>query len=143
MDLKLRAKLIETIKQQGLPTGKGPVPVVTLEEFFTGNDDLGSIGCNLMEHPGTGAFYETLRAIRSRPEVQDVLVGIYEVEEADESMWPFSEHVYILTSAPQTEIESWMVALQPDEIGQGYTFGTPRAAPELKPGMHPWTAWWD
>lgn len=48
MDLERRAKLIETIKKQGMTSGEGPMPVVTLEEFFTGNDDPGSIGCNFL-----------------------------------------------------------------------------------------------
>ena len=49
-------------------------PVVTLEDFFEGNQDEASIGCNLVDHPGVDRFYETLRGIRDRADVQDVLV---------------------------------------------------------------------
>jgi hypothetical protein len=143
MDSIKRRILIEKTKQQGLPRTGHPLPIVSLEEFFTGNDDEGSIGCNLIDHPGTPAFYDTLRAIRARPDVQDVLIEIYEVEEDDESMWPFSEGVYILTSALRAEIEAWMAPLQSDEIAEGYPFGVPAAAPPLAPGMRVYAAWWD
>ena len=46
---------------------------------FEGNDDLGSIGCNLLDHPGPAHFYEVLRSIRDRSEVHGVWVGITEV----------------------------------------------------------------
>ena len=53
MDLKKRAALINKIKSIALPETTDKTPVVSIEEFFEGNDDLGSIGCNLYEHPGT------------------------------------------------------------------------------------------
>jgi hypothetical protein len=28
--------------------------IVPIDRFFDGNDDLGSIGCNLIDHPGNG-----------------------------------------------------------------------------------------
>ena len=47
-----RERLILRIKALGLPSYEGPRPLVSLEEYFDGNDDLGSIGCNLSDHPG-------------------------------------------------------------------------------------------
>jgi len=44
--------------------------------FFHGNDDLGSISCDLTDHPGTARFYAVLRDVRGRPEVHDVRIGI-------------------------------------------------------------------
>src|SRR4051794_17143456 len=115
MDAHKRGLLIEAIKQQGWPNPSHQLPIVSLEEFFTGNDDEGSLGCNLIDHPGMRFFYDTLRTIREKPMVQEVLIEIAEVEESDESMWPFSECVYILTSASQADVEAWMEPLQPDE----------------------------
>jgi len=37
--------LAEIDRRGGYETGVGPEPVVSLELFFEGNDDLGSIGC--------------------------------------------------------------------------------------------------
>jgi hypothetical protein len=143
VEVERRQNLIERIKQQGLPGQYSTQPVVPLEDFFLGNDDYGSIGCNLPEHPGPQTFFSLLKALRSRPEVQDVLVEITEVAEQDEMMWPFSERIYVLTHAAQEQVEDWVSALQPDEISPGYPFGTPPAAPPLEPGVKVYSIWWD
>lgn len=144
MDQDRRRELIESIKRQGLPGGRTPLPVVSLEEFFVGNDDLGSIGCNLLdEHPGVDGFYRTLADVRGRLEVQDVLIEIYEVEGDQESQWPFSERVYVLTSAAKPDVERWLAPLFPDDVNEGWTFGVPTAAPHLEVGVRVFGAWWD
>lgn len=138
-----RQKLIEKIKTIGLPAPGRPLPLVSLEDFFTGNEDYGSIGCNLGEHPGPQLFFEHLKGIRARHDVQDVLVEINEVEEADEEMWPFSDRVYILTNAPEEEVVSWTAPLMADEVEAGYAYGQPSSAPELQAGMKVYGVWWD
>ena len=119
------------------------MPVVTLEAFFVGNDDPGSIGCNLSDHPGTDEFYRVLRSVRTRPDVQDILIEIYEVDEDDLELWPFSERVYIFTSASQAEVEGWVAPLQPDEVAEGWRDGIPDAAPDLECGIKVYGVWWD
>ena len=139
-----RRVLIEKLKRTGLPGTVGPLPVVSLEDFFIGNEDYGSIGCNLPEHPGPQFFFEKLREIRARADVQDVLVEIQEVEEDDESMWPFSDRVYILSSAAREEVADWVASLMPDEIEEGAAYGEPPAsAPHLQAGMKVYGVWWD
>src|SRR6187402_2063100 len=73
------------------------LPMVSLEEFFTNNPDDRSIGRSLSEHPGVNGFYKQLQSIRSRPEVQDVLVEICEVDEANSATWPKAERIYFVT----------------------------------------------
>ena len=47
--METRTKLIMKIKQQGDPNDpKEPDPIVSLEDFFEGNRDIGSIGCNIL-----------------------------------------------------------------------------------------------
>jgi len=138
-----RQALINEVKRQGLPVGGSPLPVVSLEAFFEGNADLGSIGCNLLEHPGTKAFYEVLRGVRAHPEVQQVLVEIYEVEEGDESMWPFSERVYVYTTVSDEIVYEWLESLEPDELIEGFTQGKHPNAPDPEVGFRVVGAWWD
>jgi hypothetical protein len=138
-----RDTLIKKIRSQGLPSFSDPLPVVSLEDFFEGNEDYGSIGCNLLEHPSPQRFFEHLLAIRSRSDVQDVLIEIFEVEESDSTIWPFSERVYVLTSASTEDVADWMKPLEPDEIEVGYFQDKPPAAPELREGMRVYAAWWD
>jgi hypothetical protein len=66
--------LAEINRQGGYETGEGPAPVVSLELFFEGNDDLASIGCNLTDHPGVPHFFTVLRNLRDRAEAQEVRV---------------------------------------------------------------------
>jgi len=140
-----RRRLIETIRLQGLPSPDGitPLPLVSLEDFFVGNEDFGSIGCNLTKHPGPQGFYRVLKAVRQRPDVLDVLVEIHEVEEGDESMWPFSDRVYILTSAQEKTVEEWVAELQPDTVEEGWAAGRPKAAPMVELPCRVWAVWWD
>ena len=139
-----RRELIEKLKRIGLPPHGAPPPVVSLEDFFVGNEDYGSIGCNLSEHPGPQFFFERLKEIRLGGSVQDVLVEVSEVEEGDESMWPFSDRIYILSSAAKEEVAGWVAGLMPDEVGEGFAYGDPPAsAPGLREGVKVYGVWWD
>jgi hypothetical protein len=135
--------LIEKIRSQGPIDLQNSSPVVSLEDFFEGNQDLGSIGCNLIKHRGTQKFFDTLRSIRELPDVQDVLVEIHEVDESDDFSWPFSERVYVYTTAGKEEVSNWLKPLGPDEIEEGFVQGKPYAAPEAGEGMRVLAAWWD
>ncbi|MCA9673400.1 MAG: hypothetical protein KC464_00060 [Myxococcales bacterium] len=138
-----RQQLIDKINRQADPADpEAPSPIVSLEDFFEGNDDLASIGCNLAEHPGTDGFYRVLRDVRARPNVQDVLVEIYEVMEGEDE-WPFSERVYVLTSAEPDEVRGWLAALDPSEIEEGWASGASPAQPLLQPRMRVLGVWWD
>jgi len=121
---------------------EGSLPVVSLELFFEGNDDIGSIGCNLLNHPGIEKFYSVLKHIRNKSNVQDVFIEIMEYEEGDD-VWPFSERVYILTEASTGEVTNWVKELEIDDISEGYMFGQPKVAPKLKVGYFVYSIWWD
>jgi hypothetical protein len=142
MDIGKRNELIEKIKMIGLPDDMEETPVVSLEDFFAGNDDLGSIGCNLINHPGIDCFFNLLAKIRSRPDVEDVLVGIYEVEEEDTTMWPFSEQVFIISNASENDISDWVKYLEVDDISvESPTIIKP--SPDLPNNYKLFQLWWD
>ena len=132
-----------------------PLPIVSLEEFFEGNNDYGSIGCNLDDpqakpplpvpywpHPSPQGFYEILRAVRERQEVQDVLVEVSDTDVGEEDR-PFSELVYILTTESIGEVEVWAASLHPTEVSEGYEGEKPALVPDLLPGYIVYTLWWD
>jgi hypothetical protein len=134
--------LAEIERQGGYSGGSAPLPVVSLELFFEGNDDLGSIGCNLADHPGPARFYSVLRSIRARPGGHDVWVGISEVMGPDE--WPFSDHVYVVGTASADEVARWAAELEPDAPGGEWWNGVPPLRPiTIPPGAHLVTLWWD
>jgi hypothetical protein len=111
------------------------LPVVKLEEIFTGNDDYGSIGCNLSPPLGPQYFCKRLNEIRERSNVHDVLVEINEVVEEDSTTWPFSESVYIFTNATHIEVAQWAAALQRDAVEEGFANGRPRRVKDLPPDI--------
>ena len=144
MDQIKRSKLIELVREQ--PNSEdGPLPVVSVEQFFDGNDDAESIGCNLLAPPGIRVFRETLEAVQGRLSVQRVLVEVPNVEEAVEhgTMWPFSDRVYVLTRSDPADVATWLSSLAPDEVVEGWYQGQPSAAPCLDSGVKVLSVWWD
>jgi len=138
-----RDVLIERIlAQSDISDPDRPAPVVSLENFFEGNEDLGSIGCKLADHPGIARFFEVLCGIRARADVQDVLVEIYEIMEGEDE-WPFSERVYVITSATTDDVMRWVAELAPSEVEEGWPGAIPDSAPEIQTGMKAYALWWD
>jgi hypothetical protein len=134
-----RERLVAKIVPQKLRPGE---IVVTLEDFFVGNDDRGSIGCNLGEdQPKISKFFDTLRNIRSRADARDVLVRICEYD--NPNSWPYTDTVYILASAAIEDVRRWVELLKPDEVYAEWMYGAPPKAPPLKSGMTPYSVWWD
>jgi hypothetical protein len=140
MDVARRNQLLQKLQGRSVG-GLGPGPTVSLEDFFQGNDDLGSIGCNLISHPGVDVFHRTLATIRARPDVQDILVEIRDL--VDEHSWPFSDTVFVLTSMHRDELANLVTKLQPDEVGQFPPGRIPSDLPALKPEMQTLGLWWD
>ena len=137
VDSTKRDELIQRIQAQ--PEHEEGRALVTIAEFFDGNDDLGSIGCNLTDHPGLDHFRQVLDNIASRPDVEQVWLQIYDLEEGD---WPFSENVLIVGTAPASHIEELSESLQPSEVSELQMDWTPSRAPDLS-GRRYINLWWD
>ena len=136
------AELIADIVGQEPEPGSRAEPVVGLDLFFEGNDDPASIGCNLAGHPGTATFHRVLRAVRDRPEVEDVQVGITEVMAPDE--WPFSDHVYVVGTMSAEQVAAWCAPLRPDDARYGWWRGVaPRRLADVPPEVNVVHIWWD
>ncbi len=95
-----------------------PRPLVTLEEFFEGNNDPGSIGYNLLDPPEPREFYILLLEIRKRPGVGDVRIEIKQLE--DPKDWPCTDTIWVITTASLPEVRSWFPKrLAPSELMEG------------------------
>ena len=116
-----------------------PRPLLTLAEFFDGNDVIGSIGCNLTPTPAE--VYSLLQCIAARPDVADVRV---QVTMFDDPAWPFSDTVWIMTSASAEDVWDWFDEhLRPDECWEGWTQGVRFEPYSFPVGMHPVGCCWD
>ncbi|WP_369935908.1 hypothetical protein [Xanthomonas tesorieronis] len=81
-----------------------------------------------------------MNAIAPRPDVEDIRVQIaaFDVPE-----WPFSDTVYIMTSATPEEVETWFPQyLKPDETWAGFV-DQPYEPYQVSNGTHPVACWWD
>ncbi|WOO87200.1 hypothetical protein RZE82_08785 [Mollicutes bacterium LVI A0039] len=106
-----RNKLVKVIEELSTPDNYITVDV---DEFFDGNNDLGSIGCNLYPvHPGLEVFYNTLKKLESHDDVDNFQVVICDV---DEGSWPYSELIYVYTKLDIEQVTQIVAHLEPDDI---------------------------
>jgi len=118
-----------------------PRPLLTLTEFFDGNKTVGSIGCNLTPTPTPSELYEILTRIAYRTDVHDIRVQISMFDDPD---WPFSDTVWIITSAESDDVSKWFdEPVRPDECWSGWTDGVSFEPYEVPPEFNPVACWWD
>jgi hypothetical protein len=115
--------------------------VVPIARFFDGNDDLGSIGCNLDPHPGIGKFRSVLVGLLSRPDVKAVYAQISELDPG-EGCWPFSDTVLVAGTITADQLRKAVAVLQPDEVGAGDEFGVSPSIGE-RHSSPVIVIWWD
>ena len=133
-----RATLLERIGD--INNNDLPRPLVGLELFFEGNDDLGSIGCNLPGPVSPADFYALLKDLRKRSDVRDILIEVKDQEDPDG--WPFSDTIWFITSADPAEVKSWFPEnLAPDDVVDGFSANIePYKVPD---GFRAVGAWYD
>jgi hypothetical protein len=135
-------RITERVNRLGNPNRpETPCPLLTIEEFFEGNDCVGSIGCNLSPTVTPARFYAVFKEIAARCDVKDIRMQITAFDDPD---WPFSDTVYILTSASVEEVAGWFDAdLRPDEVSEGFRSGMTYERYDIPPDTRPVLCWWD
>ena len=114
--------------------------LVPIDRFFDGNDDPGSIGCNLFDHPGIDRFREILVGLTNRPEVQAVYAQITELNPGDDS-WPFTDTVVVVGSIDAAALKDHVAQLMPDEVGPAASENWPSIT--AKHCAPVFSIWWD
>ena len=118
-----------------------PFALLSLSEFFDGNEIDGSIGCNLDPMPSPLEFYEFLRTIEARPTVDRVHVQITAFDDPD---WPFSDTVWISTTASEEEVRAWFPdELEPNEVWTGWIESQKYEEIIIPNGYNVIACWWD
>jgi hypothetical protein len=129
------------LKADLLAQGSAEPPFVAIERFFDGNDDEGSIGCNLLPHPGIAAFRNALVGLTRRPNVEAVYALVAETDPG-EGLWPFSDTIFVAGTIGHRELMQAITALQPDEIAVAEEPMIPRRLRSAHRGQVLY-AWWD
>jgi hypothetical protein len=134
-------RITERVGRLGHPDAPDtPTPLLSIEEFFEGNDEVGSIGCNIFPTPTPQDFYEIFRRTASRNDVADIRV---QVTAFDAPEWPFTDTVYVMTTAPAEEVMHWFPeSMRPDETRRGF-FDQAYEPYDVPPGVWPIACWWD
>ncbi len=139
-----RKILVARINQGGdINNPDTPRPLVSLEEFFEGNEDYGSIGYNFYpDQPSPAEFYEIFKTIRRKPEVYDVRVEIMDLE--DPQGWPSTDTVWIITSVKPDTLSMWLGSrFQADEILKGFQSEYAIEPYDIPKDNQALGVWWD
>ena len=92
---------------------------VPAEEFFAGNTDDWSFGRHMQTSRDipVAQYAGVFRSVAARPDVQAVYVQVHEVPDDEDpeerDMWPSAFVVFVITSAPASEVEAWLRPLEP------------------------------
>src|SRR5271165_2774522 len=121
-----REALLRKLKHLHEVNSKAP-PVVELDEYFIGNTDEESIAPNAWGdgRPAISEIHRVLSAIRARPDVSAVLVGLhFDWGDAERfGGWPAAENVHIFSSSSVAEAETWVNSLMTDGVLEGWPYG--------------------
>jgi hypothetical protein len=115
--------------------------LVPIDRFFDGNDDEGSIGCNLEPHPGVSLFKETLLGLTRRPDVVAVHAVIAEADPGEDA-WPFTDTVLVVGTLDSESLAAAVSELEPDEVGPADADAI-SVAGRIPPGASAFVIWWD
>lgn len=115
--------------------------IVAIDRYFDGNDDPGSIGCNLPDHPGMDAFRRVLTGLLRRPNVLGVYAQISELDPG-EDCWPFTDTVLVAGIISVEEVRAAVDRLEPDEIAPAKNLGVSFSVADTH-GVPVLALWWD
>ncbi|MBC7487960.1 MAG: hypothetical protein H7282_14560 [Cytophagaceae bacterium] len=116
---ELKTKFLNQILDLGYPESE---IVLTLKDFFEGNDIQNSIGVNLFDRPSTQDFYNTFKKITEESK-GEAFVRIADVEDPEE--WFFSDAIHLVCDMTLEEVEAAMEPLQADIIEEAWSYGLP------------------
>jgi len=133
-----KSELIQKISEYDLSENE---VVLTLDEFFYGNEDPGSIGVNIPDQPSPQVFYQTFKLLLDNPKVDKILARIVEIGEPED--WFYSDTIYVIGDITIEELESSIAHLSFDEIYNEWMYGTPVNISEADKTKNVFSIWWD
>lgn len=128
-------ELRQEIKEQGFPDNE---IAVTLELFFNGNNELGSIGPNLDHELAPDKFYALFKKIESDNRTNSIFVRIADMEDG---LWPYSDAIYLIGIWTKEDLYNAIKISAPTEIMEGWLYGKPMNIKQIEGNV--FTIWWD
>lgn len=124
-----------------LANSGGKTPLLTLDEFFDGNNVRGSIGANITPIPAPAAFRVHLQGLAQRSDVDDIRIQVTSFDDGER--WPFSDTVWVITRASPNQVALWFPKRIRPECSVGWTRGTAFEEVKIPSGMQPVACFWD
>ena len=95
--------------------------LMTVDDFFDGNNDISSIAPNLAEKPKISEYYRVFKKLLENEKVENVFVNIkdiniYENGKLDDSEWFFSDMIYVVGQISKNEVDEITKHLIPNEV---------------------------
>lgn len=141
-----RKALLDKIEALDAQDGDN-LPIVPLDDYFTGNDQEESIAPNQWGdgRPSIRDLHARFQQIAQRPDVHGVYVGLHYdwVMALESEDWPAAENIHIYSTASQAEADQWIEGLEADGITPGWPYGKHAASPEPGEGVVVYTVYWD
>lgn len=138
----MKKDLLEKIEKQGgfKPPYSRDI-LVSIEDFFEGNNVVGSFAANACtENLDVHEFYKILKGIKLKENVLEVWIVICDIDEE----WPYSDTIYISTTANEDGIYEWFRDGFPSEVWQINSKECEVIqTSELKNGFRVFGVWWD
>lgn len=133
-----RPELLLKIIAAGFPDNE---VVLTLDEFFTGNIDPGSIAFNLYpDQPSLETFYKTFKELIQEGKIENAFVRIAEIEDTD---WFYSDTIYVVGKINFRELSDAVEHLKPSEIYTGWMYDVPANLQANYSKMNEFSVWWN
>lgn len=133
-----KAELVPRITALGFPAKE---VVLTLDEFFSGNEEPASIGVNLSSPPSPAEFHRVLKALIDRGDAERILVRVNDIQDPPD--WFFSDAIHVIGTIGREALADAVDELHPDEVYEGWMYGEPVNAGPVPEGMRIYTLWWD
>jgi hypothetical protein len=89
--------------------------IISIEQFFDGNDDDSSIGWNVIPYPGIDAFRNLLTGLLRRSDVLAVYAQIAELDQ-NEDVWPSTEMIFCIGTILPDDLRNILSPLGPTEV---------------------------
>lgn len=146
IDINKRNELVQRYDLLHMAGKKEPV-LLTLDEFFDGNNDEASIAPNFTEKPFIGEYYRTLKALAEDPrnvaafaEIKDI--NIYPNGNLHDDEWFYTDVMYFIGDLSAEEIVAATAHLMPDEVDY-CTEPLLKTLQDRYPGHKIVYVWWD
>lgn len=136
--MNTKTGILERIKKAGFPKRE---VAVSVDDFFDGNEDDGSIGANLYpEQPSLKTFYDIFKTMLASDSVENIFIRIVDAEDTD---WFYSDTVYVVGDATLEEVTEMLKELHPTEIYSDWMYGKPVNIPNVNTNKNIYSVWWD